>query len=137
MTSQPITDDERARLASEVRLAIESTFGAPRPHSEDVLGMDARITQAEKERDAAQEHDCRMSAMLVGVEAERDRLRAAMDTQHAALTAIGSRIHDDHGVWKIRRPHDGMPEVVELINGAMRMYHAVIGTDASTDGSIR
>ncbi len=53
-------------------------------------------------------------------------LMAALTMSHLALSEIGSRIQNDRGVWKIRRPHDDMFGVTMQINEAMAAYHAVL-----------
>lgn len=44
--------------------------------------------------------------------------------QQLALTRLGSRIQNDHGVWKVRKPHADMPDVMREVNMAMQAYHA-------------
>lgn len=51
-------------------------------------------------------------------------LREALTKAHLALTALGSRIRNDRGEWRIRKPHHDMPQVVQQVNEAMAAYHA-------------
>lgn len=54
---------------------------------------------------------------------ENARLIAALAQQHLALSAIGCRIQNDRGEWKIRKPHDDMPALLDRLNKALVAYH--------------
>jgi hypothetical protein len=61
---------------------------------------------------------------LTCAEREIERLRDALLKQHLALTALGCRIQNDRGAWKVRTPHEDMPAIVQQVNEAMAAFHA-------------
>jgi glutathione synthase/RimK-type ligase-like ATP-grasp enzyme len=55
-----------------------------------------------------------------------EQMRSALTKAHLALTALGCRVQNDRGTWKIRRPHEDMAAVITQANEAMAAYHAVL-----------
>jgi hypothetical protein len=63
------------------------------------------------------------------------RLEGALTASHVALTAIGCRLQNDRGHWKVRKPHEDMPMIVLQVNDAMAEYHAAMA-EARARGAV-